>query len=648
VCGIVGRIGPALADPAASARETGPALLALRTRGPDDQRLEAGPGWVLGAARLAVIDLSHRAAQPFGDGQGRWIVYNGEVYNFRELRAELEARGRRFRSDGDAEVVLQAFAEWGPACLGRLRGMFAFALLDPARRELVLARDRYGVKPLAYEVRTGELRFASDLLALRELPGSAGGVDAESAFLYLALGYVPAPRSIHPGVRKVRPGCWVRARWSGDGIAEVRERPYWSIRAMGEDEPRPDAEGRPGAGVLGEYEARAADAVRLRLVSDVPVGTLLSGGIDSSLVTALAREQAGRQLPAFTMGFDDAALDEAPHARAVARRLDVEHVEFRMTEATVLDAWGDLAAAYDEPFADASAVPMLALSAGVAGRVKVALTGDGGDEVFNGYPWHAALDRFDPERAAEDAARRTRLAALRRAHGIPYDAPLDRAAVWSVLRTGLSDERARLLPVAGAEAHPPLSEHVRERAGEIPPLDDPLAWACRMDLLTYLPDDLMVKTDRAGMHVGLELREPLLDHELTAWCLRRPVEVRYDRDAGTSKMLPRRLLARRLPAALFDRPKQGFTPPHESWLAGPLAAIAEDALDRLRGGGLEPLALPAGSGAWPLWRDRLGDGGRELLWRVACFAAWADRLRERGSGAEHVDIGAPGREVGDA
>ncbi|HEY7529381.1 MAG TPA: asparagine synthase (glutamine-hydrolyzing), partial [Gemmatimonadota bacterium] len=593
-------------------------------RGPDAHRLEAAPGWVLGAARLAVIDLSERAAQPLTDGEGRWIVYNGEVYNFRELRAELEARGRRFRSDGDAEVVLQAFLEWGPACLGRLRGMFAFGLLDERRRELVLARDRYGVKPLAYDMRPGELRFASDLFALRELPDPSLGVDAESAFLYLAVGYVPSPRSIHPGVRKLRPGYWLRARWTADAVVDAVERPYWTIADAAADGTGPFAEGDGAAALDREYAALSAEAVRLRLVSDVPVATLLSGGIDSSLVTILARDAAGERLPAFTMGFDDAALDETPHARAVAGAADVEHVELRMGEGDVPDVWGRLASAYDEPFADASAVPTLALSAGVAERVKVALTGDGGDEVFSGYPWHAAFDRYDPQGADAPA----RLNELRREHGVPPGEALDRAAVWTILRTGLTDARARQLPVAGAATRPPLSEHVRERAAEIPAAGDALGWAARMDILTYLPDDLMVKTDRAGMHVGLELREPLLDHRLTTWCLGCPVGARYDRAAGVSKLLPRRLLERRLPASLLSRPKQGFTPPRARWLAGPLAAAADDARVRLERGGLEPLALPSGARTWAECEAGVGHGADELLWRVVCFAHWADRLRD--------------------
>lgn len=620
MCGVLGWIDPALTDRDAASRMAAPALSALRNRGPDDQRLEWGPGWILGHTRLAVIDLSQRSSQPMTDGQGLWLVYNGEIYNFRALRAELEAQGHRFVSDGDAEVLLHAFKQWGLACLERLRGMFAFAIVDVARRELVLARDRYGVKPLAYEVRGDGIRFASDLRALSALPNASRDLDAESAFLYMALGYIPAPHTIHAHVRKVRPGHYVRARWSSNGVSDVQERAYWSMHASlynGAHEPL-------NGDLLDEFDRRVADAVGSRLVSDVPVGTLLSGGIDSALVTSFGSELSGGSIASFTMGFDDPANDEAPFARAVAGELGCSHHEFRMSRAGVGEAFAKMCAAYDEPFADSSAVPTLELSRQVASSVKVALTGDGGDETGCGYEWHQSLDRLDPAgdpRGFSDT-REERMSRFRERHRVQGSRVIDRAELWSMVRTGLSDEMLDMLPISDPQAHAPLSEYFRDWSRELAEVEDCYTWAGCMDLLTYVPDDLMVKSDRASMSVGLELREPLLDHELTGWLLRAPVSARFDRERKTTKVLPRRALASRISSNIFERPKHGFTPPVAAWLAGPLAEQMDDALGRLSDGRLEPIALPRGCRTWLEADPVLRDANNEFLWRILCFSEW--------------------------
>ncbi|MBI3015276.1 MAG: asparagine synthase (glutamine-hydrolyzing) [Candidatus Tectomicrobia bacterium] len=561
MCGILGWVGVG-GEPEAVKNSARPALEALRRRGPDGSRLEAGPGWLLGHTRLAILDLTERASQPMTDGEGHWLVYNGEVYNFEELRRELEARGARFQSTGDAEVVLYAMREWGVACLGRLRGMFAFGWLDAGRRELILARDRYGVKPLAYEHGKDDFRFASDLFALRALPGGSREIDSESAYLYLGLGYVPNPRSILKRVRKVRPGHYLRVRWSEEGF-DVQEYAYWSMSEVAAAS-EPGRESRTD--LLERYEELVGEAVRYRLISDVPVGSLLSGGIDSTLVTAFSRQQPGAEVPSFTMGFEDPRADEAPFAREVAKHLGGKHTEFRIREEEVLKIWDGLWGVYDEPFADSSALPMVALCRLVAPHVKVGLTGDGGDEAFCGYPWHRALGRLNGSRQVPGPVRR--LIATMTATVLPsfrYKAlvfsQVDRVAQWSALRTGLSEDTARLLPVEHADERAPLSEYFRQGAQGLKAVTDPLDWACRMDLLTYLPDDLMVKADRASMSVGLELREPLLDHDLTTWCLRLPVTFRYDQSAHRGKVFPRDLLERRVPKDLWERPKQGSATP---------------------------------------------------------------------------------------
>jgi len=629
MCGILGWINPALTDPETTQRLVQPAVAALARRGPDGDWIEWRPGWMLGFTRLAILDLSDRAKQPMTDGRGGWLVYNGEIYNFKELRDELKAHGYNFRSTGDTEVLLYALRHWGVACLERLRGMFAFAWLDTEKRELILARDRYGVKPLAYELRDEEIRFASDLFALRSLPGAGREVDAEAAYLYLSLGYVPAPHSILNGVRKVRPGHYLKINFAEDRLT-AREHRYWSISAN-QDHRRAAANTNHH---LEEYERRAGEAVRYRLISDVPVGSLLSGGIDSTLVTALCREQKDANIPSFTMGFDDPCVDEAPFARAIAERLGGAHHEFRIAERDVLDVWNGLWKVYDEPFADSSALPMVALSRLVKEKVKVALSGDGGDEVFCGYPWHRAMGRLNGSLAMPRTLRRYAAASIGGlAPSLRYKATVfgqpDRTAQWTTLRTGLDAATHRWLPVADAEKRPALDHYFREWAEPLPEASNPLDWACRMDLLTYLPDDLMVKSDRASMSVGLELREPFLDHQLTSWCLDLPIAERYDSANRVSKLLPRAALRKRLPSSLIDRPKQGFTPPLERWLAGPLQPYVQDALERLQNGSIAPLCLPAGTKHWRDCAARLNDQHQQFLWRTVCFSEWLREHTER-------------------
>lgn len=627
MCGILGWISPLIADPKEAKGKAHSALEALRPRGPDGGGLECGQGWLLGHTRLAILDLTDRASQPMTDGHGGWLVYNGEIYNFKELREELTALGYRFRSSGDTEVLLYAMREWGISCLDRLRGMFAFGWLDSEKRELILCRDRYGVKPLAYEIKDNDLRFGSDLHALRMLPAASREIDPESAYLYLALGYIPAPHTILKNVRKVKPGHYLHVRWSTSNLLEVRECSYWSMSQIPLADPSRD---QNGSKILDEFEKQIAESIRYRLVSDVPVGVLLSGGIDSTLVTAISREQNHREVPSFTMGFKDPKINEAPFAHTLAEWLGSQHQEFYIQEEDVLKIWDGLWEVYDEPFADSSALPMVALSRLVASRVKVALSGDGGDELFCGYPWHRALDRFSNFLATPKWVRFvTSGAVMELTPSFRYRADVltqnNRVAQWSVLRTGLTDVTAKLLPVESVRERQPLSEYFREWARALEPIQDPLEWACRMDLLTYLPDDLMVKADRASMNVGLELREPLLDHQVTAWCLKLSITNRYDRKTKRTKLLPRQALERRIPKDLIDRPKQGFTPPLHQWLKGPLEEVVNDAINRLHRGDLSPLCLTAERQSWSDCAKKLNDLHQQFLWRVVCFSEWLKR-----------------------
>jgi asparagine synthase (glutamine-hydrolysing) len=621
MCGILGAVGRESADP--RAREFARSgLAALAQRGPDGSGIEWGETWMLAQTRLAILDLTDHAAQPMADARGRWLVFNGEIYNFRELRRELEAEGVRFQSTGDTQVLLEALGHWGVAALPRLRGMFAFAWLDPARRELLLARDRYGVKPLVFERMPGGVRFASDLFALDALAGGrrVREIDAAAVRRYLMLGYVPAPFTIWKGPQKLRPGHYLSVRWSDAAAPEIAERCYWSPAEL------PPASTGPAPDLYPRFKQGLRDAVRSRLVSDVPVGILLSGGVDSSLVAAAYAEEPGHDIPSFTMGFEDGAADERPYARSVADELDLAHEEFTAEAHDVAGEFAALWSAFDEPFADSSAMPTMTLCRGVRRKVKVVIGGDGGDEVWCGYPWHRALAR------AEGLQRSLPLALRRIAGALPSTSPewrartrvvaaSDRLGAWTLLRTGLSDRMAEHLPVAADRL--PVRECFAAEAALVGDVPDVLDWAGRMDLVTYLPDDLMVKADRASMRFGLELREPLLDHEFTAFGLRVPTAARFDGASRQGKLFARRYLSERLTKRPFDRPKQGFTPPLPQWLAGPLAGHRRAALADLAAGRLAPLALPAGAASWEDCAARLDDRSSQFLWRVICFWGWS-------------------------
>jgi asparagine synthase (glutamine-hydrolysing) len=560
------------------------------------------------------------------DTQGRWLIFNGEIYNFRELRAELAGQGIRFNSSGDTEVLLRALGHWGLDALPRLRGMFAFAWIDPARKQLILARDRYGVKPLVWEHTDNGLRFGSDLFVLDALAGGAKTrqVDPLSVQRYLLLGYVPAPHTIWKGPRKLLPGNYLRMQWSESGPAKIDEASYWKMSEL------PPAAERTPADEFDRFGAGLREAVGMRLISDVPVGLLLSGGIDSSLVAAAYSDRPGADIPSFTMGFRSAPSDERPFARRIAEHLRLEHADFLAEDEDIAAVFSELWQAFDEPFADSSALPMISLCREIRKHVTVAIGGDGGDEVWCGYPWHRALARVGRGLAMPAALRR--LAGFLGRFGggqWPYKGRVlaagDRLGAWAALKTGLSDAMAEYLPVAAAPA--PVVECFRDGAERVGAVPDILDWACRMDMATYLPDDLMVKADRASMRFGLELREPLLDHAFTAFGLTAPIEARFDRKLRRGKVLARRYLAERLPEALFDRPKQGFTPPLPAWLDGPLRAVKTQAIADLESGRLPGMALPDGVASWTACATRLQDDQHQFLWRMICFSGWA-RARE--------------------
>jgi asparagine synthase (glutamine-hydrolysing) len=537
VCGILGIVGPA--PPAAL-----DAVELMRHRGPDgDGRYARGPVR-LAMRRLAIIDLA-TGDQPVANEAGDVVaVVNGELYNYRELRAELVSQGHVFRGEGDVEIVPHLYEEHGEAFVERLRGMFAVALWDEKRGRLVLARDRFGIKPLYVAELEGSLAFASELRPLLAL-GAGGGEDAEALAGYLALGWVSGEATGLAGVRRLLPG---RVLVWEDGRA--RERRYW--------EPEP-----PRAAPL---EETLRKAVSLHLRSDVPLAVLLSGGLDSSLVAALASAELDEPLRTFSVGFADAELDERAPARAVAEALGTRHEEL-VVETAIADDLPEIAASLEQPLADGAAIPLWYLCQAVAGEVKVALAGDGGDEVFGGYSryaWDARAARLGPLRA---------LAPLlgRLPHGSGRKDVVRRAA--KLLRHAGKNEAERYFAWFAGGGRSAWFERL---FAEAPAGLSPLGRLQYVDLHAMLADNLVLKADKLSMAHSLELRVPFLDHEVVRAGLFLP-----DREkvrGVRTKVAIRRLVAARLPAEIARRPKQGFDVPLDRWLRGELRDLAGDAL----------------------------------------------------------------------
>ena len=590
MCGIAGIFEYAASGPDASPGSLGRMVSVLRHRGPDDSGVHLAGPLSLGHTRLSILDLCGGHQPLFSEDRQIAVVCNGEIYNHNELRAELQERGHRFATRSDTEVIAHLYEELGTGCVARLSGMFSLALADLGRRRLLLARDRVGKKPLYYTDDGRRLGFGSELKALLAGGLAEPGVDPEALDLYLKLGYVPAPWSIVPGVKKLPAGHLAVCDERGLSIER-----YWDVDftppGSGEDDPRQD--GRR----LEELEALLGDAVRTRLESDVPLGAFLSGGIDSGIVVSFMSEAMSQPVRTHTVGFADRSTDEREDAAAVARALGTDHraSEVRPDLADLLPriAWH-----FDEPFADPSAVPTWYVARETRRRVTVALSGDGGDELFAGYPGRYGVHLM------EERARRFLPAALRRAAlpalarhwprspSLPRPLRLasildnlsvdsdraywnDRSLIPAHLSTrlfgeGLAERRRRFDPFAALEPHLARAPH------------DPLARALYLDFKTWLADDGLVKVDRMSMAHGLEVRCPLLDHRVVELAARTPQRLKLSgaglSGAGETKILLRRLAARRLPAEVLSRPKRGFAPPIERWLREDLKDLAHDLL----------------------------------------------------------------------
>jgi len=612
MCGIAGVVYGGGAPRGVSAVTAAAAMAStLSHRGPDDTGAWGSDDGTVALAhrRLSIVDLSPLGHNPMSRDDGRiWITFNGEIYNFRELRRELEAAGHRFRSHSDTEVLLAAYAEWGLDCVDRLAGMFAFAIWDEPRRRLWLVRDRLGKKPLYYSESHGTLRFASELKAIVADEAVPREIDADAMRLYLRYGYVPSPYTIYTSVRKLPPAHFLLCE---NGAVSVRR--YWDPVPYAFDRtPVADAEAET------QLETRLTTAVRQRMIADVPLGGLLSGGIDSSLIVALMQEQSAAPVKTFTIRFDDPEFNEADHAAAVARHLRTEHHEETCGERQMLDAVDRLADIFDEPFADSSAVPTYLVSKIARASVTVALSGDGGDELFLGYPRY----RLHTQAAvALELPRGVRRAAAFGADRLPTRR-LRRIA--DVLRSDDTDPYARFISwwrreeVAALTGQPPPDGPAYADAlARCAPLNRQDR-ASLIDLVSYLPEDILTKVDRASMAVSLEVRAPLLDHRVVEFALGLPMSLKYRR--GTTKWLLRRLLYTRVPRALVDRPKMGFGVPLAAWFRGPL----RERMDSYCAGpdfadlGLDPGPIRG------LWADFLAGRTHRtyLLWQMFALAAW--------------------------
>lgn len=621
MCGLTGIVqrGAAFSAPALDER-VGAMSDALAHRGPDDSGrwCDAEQGVALGHRRLAIIDLSHHGHQPMRSASGRYVLaYNGEIYNHLDLRRQLGALP--WRGSSDTETLLAAIEHWGvEGALQRCSGMFAVALWDRQDRQLLLARDRLGEKPLYYGWCGGSFLFASELHALRRYPGFDAPVDPAALAGLLRQGVVPAPLSIYQGIRKLPPGTLLRLSHGDTAGTMPVPVVYWSLAAQALAGLRQPFAGNDDA-AIDALETRLGAAVRAQMIADVPIGAFLSGGIDSSTVVALMQRAASQPVKTFTIGFDAPEFDESAHARAVARHLGTEHTELRLGDAELRDALPAAIEAFDEPFGDSSAIPTYLVARLARTRVTVSLSGDGGDELFCGYTRYAKAARHWQRLSAWPLP-------LRRAAAALLSAGPGRAAEMAALvgarstdafyRQMISQWRlpGRVVRGLGHEEH-------------AAPLDDALASdmlnaAMCVDATTYLPDDILAKVDRSAMRSSLETRVPMLDHELVQWVWTLPQAMKQR--GGESKWLLRRVLERHVPRELFERPKVGFAVPLDTWLRTSLRPWAEELLSeaRLRSEGhFDPAPIRRAWAAHLSGRAQL----RDVLWPVLMFQAWQQR-----------------------
>lgn len=602
---------------------------AITHRGPDSDGLwqdEAAPGVVLGQRRLAILDLSPLGAQPMESRSGRyWCVYNGEIYNYQTIEAELLALGHVFRGRSDTEVVLAAIDQWGlNRTCQKMTGMFAFIIWDRHEKTLHLIRDRLGKKPLYLGWAGADLVMGSELKALSAHPDFKGQINRDALAQYMKYGYVHAPLTIYEDVWTLPPGARMTLK-AGDVSAGEnlvrRIEYYWDLPRIVAQK----SSHRSGLGdsaTIAEFDALLRLCVRERMISDVPLGAFLSGGIDSSAVVAIMQTQSGRPVKTYSIGFDDPEHDESPYARDIARHIGTDHHDIRLTGRDALDVVPQLPDIYDEPFADVSQIPTYLVSRFARRDVTVALSGDGGDEMLGGYNRHLMVPKlwarmkFMPgfaRRIVADQidARSDRTHARKFAGALRQPDPM---AIYDYLLS--ANPGGDHMVLGGSLPLSAVNDPARDVAGL--ELSERLMFK---DMLSYLPNDILVKVDRAAMAVSLEARAPLLDSRVAEYVWTLPPEMKIRN--GQGKWLLRQVLEKYVPPALTDRPKRGFTPPIDTWLRGALKDWAGDLLspDKIRAQGyLSPEAVAG------LWGAHLaGRNAGTQLWTVLMFQAWLER-----------------------
>ena len=595
-------------------------------RGPDSEGVLVDGPVGLAVRRLSIIDLEG-GDQPIGNEDRRvQVVQNGEIYNYRELRADLERRGHRFSTRSDTEVLVHLYEERGPGFVEELRGMFALALWDSRERRLVLARDRFGIKPLYYRIAGPTLSFGSELKALLRAPGFEREVDLDALEAFLAFNSIPAPLTIFAGVRKLPPGHILT--WDGrePQVARyARPRPVAASDVRSEDDEE----------LAAELRERLRDSVRAHLIADVPVGVLLSGGVDSSALTALAATESSKQVSTFSIGFAESSFDELSAARVVAERYGTDHHEL-VIRPDAVELLPRLVEAFDEPFADSSALPTYLVSELAAGSVKVALSGEGGDELFGGYYTYVA-DQIAPRLAPAARALRgvvERLPSSSAKVSLDYKAkrfvrgahlpPLERHHAWKEIFS--SDVRAELVARGRDGVSDPLDLH-RARYQETEGAE-PLARLQDLDLGIYLVDDLLVKTDRASMAHSLEARVPFCDPAVAELALALPSSKKVRGLA--KKRLLRRAVAPLVPRSIVRARKQGFSVPMAAWLRGELEPFAREVLATQtvgRQGYLRPDRVSGLIDAHVAGREDLS----RQIWGLMAFTLWVERYASSGA-----------------
>lgn len=640
MCGIAGFFSPRSTDTRDHLVKLGRSMGdAIAHRGPDGEGVWVHPdlGIVLSHRRLAIVDLSPHGHQPMVSASGRYIAaFNGEIYNFPELRRTLEAEGAApaWRGHSDTEVLLAACELWGiKGAIQRANGMFALAVVDLERQTLVLARDRMGEKPLYYGWQGNSFLFGSELRALRSHPDFVGERDSEAVSLYFRFGYVPTPWSIYRGIRKLEPAHLVEIDCTPGRVSIGAPSCYWRL-------PLPVADSRRSeADAIQELDVLLRDSVRMRMHSDVPLGAFLSGGIDSSTIVAMMQAQSSQAIRTFSIGFEERDHDESHHARVVARTLGTAHTELRLTPADALRVVPMLRELYDEPFADSSQIPTYVLAKLTRAHVTVALSGDAGDELFGGYHRYVQARRLlSFYKAVSHSGRRILANGLRALPARHADRLLKLAPKKAAVLLG--NDRLHKLAEAidgqGAQdlykrlvsqwAKPvelcrglPERDTVIDDKQLLASIESPVEWMMHMDQRTYLPDDILVKVDRATMAVALEGRVPFLDHRLVEFAATLPFDFKLRGSEG--KWLLRQVLYKYVDRRHFDRPKQGFGIPLAAWLRGPLRDWAEDLLSEAALIRTEAVDVGIARAAWS---DHVS-GKRNLqypLWTLLMFQAW--------------------------